>query len=75
MSKTKYFVLFHEERWKIRLDGVLYGPYSSQQSAIRAAVGAARKTDEEGAEALVVVQDPEKQLWTELTHAAVVGAA
>jgi hypothetical protein len=68
MSRAQYFVVLHEDEWKVKLDGQHYGPYSTQEDAIRAAVDAAHKAGERGYDAQVLVQGRNHQFRTEWTY-------
>jgi hypothetical protein len=69
MARTVYYVVHHEGRWKIKLSGTHYGPYSTQKEAIRIAVDTAHtegKKNVDGAE--VRVQGENNQFRTEWTY-------
>lgn len=69
MARTQYFVVLHENQWKITLNGKHYGPYANQKAAINAAVDAAHKTGQTNAEgSQVLVQDTHNQFRTEWTY-------
>lgn len=38
MARAQYFVVRHENQWKISFNGQHYGPYTTQADAMRAAV-------------------------------------
>jgi Uncharacterized protein conserved in bacteria (DUF2188) len=42
MQRIQYFVVLHQDQWKIRLNGEHYGPYDSEKTAISAAIDWAR---------------------------------
>jgi hypothetical protein len=48
---------FHEDAWSVRLNDKRFGPYSSQEAAITAAMGAAHKAEAQGYEAEVRIED------------------
>lgn len=56
MARSQYFVVLHDNQWKISFNGQHYGPYTTQQAAIRAAVDAAHSTGQKGHDAQVMVQ-------------------
>jgi len=68
MARSQYFVVLHENQWKIKLGGQHYGPYSTQAAAIRAAVDAAHDTGKNGQDAQVLVQGTDNQFRTEWTY-------
>jgi uncharacterized protein DUF2188 len=65
MSRTRYYVVLHEGRWKIKLNDTHYGPYDTQAAAIRAAVDAAHKNR---GDSQVLVQGQNNQFRTEWTY-------
>jgi hypothetical protein len=67
-SRIQYFVVFHENEWKISLNGKHYGPYQTQANAIRAAVDAAHIEGGKGNDAQVLVQGQNNQFRTEWTY-------
>jgi len=68
MARARYFVVLHEGQWKINLDGQHYGPYSTQATAIRAAVDAAHGSCKIGINAQVLVQDQNYRFRTEWAY-------
>jgi hypothetical protein len=56
MDRAWYFVVLSDGEWKIELQHKHYGPYSTQQTAIRAAVEAAQAAVNNGIDAEVLVQ-------------------
>lgn len=68
MARARYFVVLHENQWKINFDGKHYGPYATQAEAIRVAVDAAHKAGNNGNDAQVLVQDRNNQFRTEWTY-------
>ena len=56
MPQAQYTVDFHEGVWNVILLERRFGPYSSMDTAMLAAMGAARKAEVMGYEATVVVQ-------------------
>ena len=68
MARAQYFVVLHNDGWKIKLSGQHYGPYATQAAAIRAAVDAANSTGKIGNDAQVLVQGANNQFSTEWTY-------
>ncbi|TIR16670.1 MAG: DUF2188 domain-containing protein [Mesorhizobium sp.] len=68
MARVQYFVVLHENEWKVTLDGKHYGPYATQALAIKAAVDAAHSTGKKGTDAQVLVQGTNNQFRTEWTY-------
>ena len=68
MARAHYFVVLHEQQWKISFDGQHYGPYRTQHDAIRAAVDAAHGSGQKGHDAQVLVQGTNNQFRTEWTY-------
>jgi uncharacterized protein DUF2188 len=68
MARAQYFVVLHENQWKIKHNGQHYGPYRTQADAIRASVDAAHKAGEQGGDAQVLVQGENNQFRTEWTY-------
>jgi hypothetical protein len=68
MARVRYFVVLHEEEWKIKFNEQHYGPYPTQREAIRAAVDAAHKSGTQGHHAQVLVQSVYRQFRTEWTY-------
>ena len=56
MLRPQFVVLESDGLWKIRHDGVNYGPYRSQRAAILAAIDAADRTPKSAYKARVMVQ-------------------
>jgi len=68
MARYQYFVVFHEQEWKITFESKHYGPYATQALAIRAAIDAAHETAEKGNDAQVLVQGLNNQFRIEWTY-------
>ena len=68
MARVQYFVVKHESEWKVKLDGVHYGPFVTQAMAIRSAVDAANDSGRKGVDAQVLVQGENHQFRTEWTY-------
>jgi hypothetical protein len=58
MAKAEYQVAMHEGVWTVALNGARHGPYSSQHTAVTAAMGAAHKAEAMGHEVSVEVLEP-----------------
>lgn len=68
MAQEQYLILRHEDEWKIRLNGRLYGPYESSEAALEAAIEVAHAMGEIGIDARVAVEDPESTVHTAWTY-------
>jgi Uncharacterized protein conserved in bacteria (DUF2188) len=68
MARRHYYVVLHQNEWKINFDGQHYGPYRTQALAIRAAVDAAHTEGKKGHDAQVLVQGTNNQFRTEWTY-------
>ncbi len=61
MPQAQYTVDLHEGVWNVTLLGRRFGPYSSMETAMHAAMNAARKAEIMGYAAMVVVKSPEDE--------------
>lgn len=68
MARAQYFVVLHEGHWKISYEGKHYGPYATQEAAIKVAVETAHKAGGQGHDAQVLVQGTNNQFRTEWTY-------
>ena len=68
MARAQYFVVLHNDEWKIKHGEKHYGPYPSQTAAIKAAVDTANKAGLDGQDSQVLVQDLNHQFRTEWTY-------
>ena len=68
MAAEQYFIVLHNNEWKISFKDKHYGPYATQLEAIEAAVDAAYAMGEIGIDAQVLVQESEHELRTEWTY-------
>lgn len=68
MAHEQYLILLHDDEWKIRLNGRLYGPYESRDAALEAAIEVAHAMGEIGIDAQVAVEDPEATVRTAWTY-------
>jgi Uncharacterized protein conserved in bacteria (DUF2188) len=68
MARAQYFVVLHENQWKITHQNKHYGPHPTQREAIRAAVDAAHQSGYNGHDAQVLVQGENNQFRTEWTY-------
>ena len=66
MTRDVYYVALHEGEWEIIYDRDDYGPYKTQQMAIRASVDAAHHAGAKNSEcAQILVQGENSQFRTE----------
>ena len=65
MAAEQYFIVLHNNEWKISFKEKLYGPYATQGEAIEAALDAAYAMGEIGIDAEVLVQDADQKIRTE----------
>jgi hypothetical protein len=56
--RIEYCVILRDEGWMIERQGQLYGPFSSQQEAVREAVYVVNYSISHGLPAKVVVETP-----------------
>ncbi len=70
MARAQYFLVKNQSGWCVKLMGQQYGPYSSQEVAMKAALAAAQKAGEMGHQAEIVVQGPDNKFRTEWTYGA-----
>ena len=56
MAAEQYFIILHNDEWKISFKDKHYGPYATQAEAIEAAVDAAYAMGEIGIDAQVLVE-------------------
>jgi hypothetical protein len=68
MAAEQYFIILHNDEWKISFKDKHYGPYATQVEAIEAAVDAAYAMGEIGIDAQVLVEEANHQLRTEWTY-------
>jgi hypothetical protein len=68
MARLQYFVVYHENSWKISFEGKHYGPYMSQSVTIKNAIDAAHKSGQSGHDAQVLVQGLDSKFRTEWTY-------
>ncbi|OUJ68984.1 DUF2188 domain-containing protein [Hymenobacter crusticola] len=69
MARTIYYVVYHNNQWKIKLGEQHYGPYTTQALAIRSAIDAAHQSGP-AHNAQVLVQGTNNQFRTEYTYGA-----
>ena len=60
MAQVEYTVDFIEGVWKVGLNGKHFGPYSTLDTAVAAASGAAHKAESQGYEAVVRINSAEE---------------
>lgn len=68
MARAQYFVVRHENQWKISFNGQHYGPYTTQADAMRAAVDAAHTSGRDGHDSQVLIQGVNNQFRAEWTY-------
>ena len=70
MHIAKYFVVYHDQQWKIRYSNTLYGPYDRQKTAISQAIDMALIVGQAGGTAQVLVENErgEARLEWPLAH-------
>jgi Uncharacterized protein conserved in bacteria (DUF2188) len=68
MAAEQYFILLHNNEWKISFNGKHYGPYATQGEAIEAATDAAYAMGEIGIDAQVLVQDADQEMRTKWSY-------
>jgi hypothetical protein len=68
MALEQYFVVHHNNEWKIIFKDKHYGPYASQQESIKVAIDCAYAMGEIGIAAQVLVQDADQKLKTEWAY-------
>ncbi len=68
MARAQYFLVKNQSGWCVKLMGEQYGPYSSQEVAMKAALAAAQKAGEMGHQAEIVVQGPDNKFLTHWTY-------
>ncbi len=68
MARAQYFVVLHNDEWKIKHLDKHYGPYKSQREAIKTAVDRANKSGLAGEDAQVLIQGEDHLFRTEWTY-------
>ncbi len=68
MARAQYIVVLDDGEWKIIFDGNHYGPYVSQEAAIKVAVTTANSSGEKGHDAQVLVQGRDYRFRTAWTY-------
>ncbi len=68
MAAEQYFIVLHNNEWKISFKEKHYGPYATQQDAIEAALDAAYAMGEIGIDAQVLVEEADHKLRTEWAY-------
>lgn len=68
MTLYSYFVVRHQNEWKISFEGKHFGPYSTQAAAVRVAIDTAHKIGTNGDNAQVLVQGLDSKFRTEWTY-------
>jgi hypothetical protein len=67
-TRAEYFVLRHEDEWKIKHLGIHHGPYTTQRAAILTAIDAAHGSGLDGFQAQVLVQGKDHLFRAEWTY-------
>jgi hypothetical protein len=68
MAGAQYVVILQDDEWKISHSGARYGPYPTQETAIRVAVDAAHSSGLRGHDAQVLTQGEDDRFRTEWTY-------
>jgi hypothetical protein len=68
MARQQYFVVNHENQWKIKHNGKHTAVYATQTAAIKEAVDKAHRDGKAGHDAQVLVQDEHHTFRTEWTY-------
>lgn len=68
MARAVYYVVHKQGAWQIKFSDKYYGPFSTQNAAIRLAVDTAQKSGRDGHDAQVLVQGENSQFRTEWTY-------
>jgi hypothetical protein len=68
MPIDQYFVVHHQNEWKIKHNGKHSDPYPTQKAAIQVAVSRAKNSEGGGKNAQVLVQDEHHTFRTEWTY-------
>ena len=55
MLRPQFVIVESDGVWKVRYDGMLYGPYQTERAAVHAAIEAAEQAPKTGHEPRVVV--------------------
>lgn len=67
MPGARYVIVRQEDAWCVRLEGKDYGPYPTQNAALRAAIDAANMAAERGEETEVVIEGSDREVRTPWT--------
>ena len=67
-AREQYFVVRHEDQWKIKYNGSHIGAYKTQQDAMDAARILAQKAHDNGSNSQVLVQGKNMQFQTEWSY-------
>jgi hypothetical protein len=68
MAAEQYFIVLHNNEWKISFKEKLYGPFATQGEAIEAALEAAYAMGDIGIDAQVLVEEADHKLRTEWAY-------
>lgn len=66
--REQFFVVRHDDKWKIKHNGIHDGPFDTQTAAVDAAVARAKETWAAGTPAQVLVQGENMQFRTEWSY-------
>jgi hypothetical protein len=67
-GRDQYFVVLHEDRWKIKHNGTYMGAYETQREAMVEARTLAKKSHDTGRRSQVLVQGIDLQFQTEWSY-------
>ena len=68
MAHHQYYVVLHDDQWKVTYDGKRYGPYDTQREAYSDAVEAAKHEGSKGHQAQVFIQGGDNEFRVEWTY-------
>lgn len=68
MAHERYFVVFHEQQWRIKHNGKYSAGYPTHAEALRAGINAAYKDGECGHQAQVLVHGQDLLFHAEWTY-------
>lgn len=68
MARLQYFVVLHDNQWKVSFQGQHYGPYATQAQAIEVARQWAKDSAARGQPSQVLVQGRDNEWRVEWTY-------
>ena len=68
MPHAHYYVVLHQNEWRISFNDTYYGPYRTQAEAIAVAVNTAHEAGKKGHDSQVLVQGTDHKWRTEWTY-------